>query len=82
MSKQDQKAAPKSAESSENKGGAPTHGLFHIEDPRKEGVKGKWTEIAVGWQNADGSINVRARAGAILQIGQSYQLRVLDKKED
>lgn len=52
---------------------APTHGLYHIEERQNE--KSLWTEVAVGWENRDGSINLRTRCGAILLPGQSYQLR-------
>jgi hypothetical protein len=52
---------------------APTHTLFHIEERKDE--KSFWTEVAVGWVNQDGSINVRTSAGALLLPGHDYQLR-------
>lgn len=67
MTKQAQKAeVPKDAK-------APTHALFHIEE--RKGDKGFWTEVAVGWANQDGSINLRTNVGAILLPEQVYQLR-------
>ncbi|MDE0853707.1 MAG: hypothetical protein OSA97_04725 [Nevskia sp.] len=58
---------------------APTHGLYHIQERPNE--KSFGTEIAVGWENGDGSINLRTRSGAILLPGQSYQLRRKDRDE-
>jgi len=52
---------------------APTHALFHIEERKED--KGFWTEVAVGWANQDGSINLRTNVGALLLPGQAYQLR-------
>jgi hypothetical protein len=53
---------------------APTHTLFHIEE-RKD-AKPFWTEIgAVGWENSDGSINIRTKTGVLLLPGHDYQLR-------
>lgn len=52
---------------------APTHALFHIEERGED--KAFWSEVAVGWENADGSVNLRTNVGAILLPGQVYQLR-------
>lgn len=57
---------------------APTHSLFHIE-PR-EGKKPFWTEIAVGWENGDGSVNLRTKTGALLLPGHDYQLRATKER--
>ena len=57
----------------------PTHVLFHIED-RGPGKQAFWTEIAVGWENVDGSINIRTRIGALLLPGHGYQLRLRPAK--
>lgn len=53
---------------------APTHALFHIEE--READKAFWTEVAVGWENQDGSVNLRTNVGTILLPGHVYQLRV------
>ncbi|MDZ4078515.1 MULTISPECIES: hypothetical protein [Hydrocarboniphaga] len=53
---------------------APTHALFHIEE-RGADDKAFWTEVAVGWENQDGSVNLRTNVGAILVPGHVYQLR-------
>ena len=67
MTKQAQKPeAPKDTK-------APTHALFHIEERKDD--KGFWTEVAVGWANQDGSINLRTNVGTLLLPGQVYQLR-------
>ncbi|MDB5973338.1 MAG: hypothetical protein JWR07_98 [Nevskia sp.] len=58
---------------------APTHSLFHIEE--RKGKKPFWTEIAVGWENADGSVNVRTKIGAILLPDHDYQLRVRTQRD-
>jgi hypothetical protein len=52
---------------------APTHTLFHIEERRDD--KSFWTEVAVGWLNQDGSVNIRSSAGTLLLPGHDYQLR-------
>jgi hypothetical protein len=53
---------------------APTHTLYHIEERKDD--KAFWTEVAVvGWTNADGSINLRTRSGAVLLPDHDYQLR-------
>lgn len=51
----------------------PTHALFHIEERGEQ--KAFWSEVAVGWKNADGSVNLRTNVGAVLLPGQAYQLR-------
>lgn len=51
----------------------PTHALFHIEERGEQ--KAFWNEVAVGWKNADGSVNLRTNVGAVLLPGQTYQLR-------
>jgi hypothetical protein len=56
----------------------PTHRLYHIDS---SGEKNIWTDVAVGWLNQDGSINLKSRSGAVLLPGQSYQIRVIDKTE-
>ena len=67
MSKQTRKQeAPKDSK-------APTHVLFHIKERSED--KAFWNEIAVGWANADGSVNLRTNVGAILLPDQVYQLR-------
>lgn len=65
------KQAPKQEAPREAK--VPTHTLFHIEERRDD--KSFWTEVAVGWVNQDGSINIRTSAGALLLPGHDYQLR-------
>ena len=52
---------------------APNYALFHIEERGEQ--KAFWSEVAVGWKNADGSVNLRTNVGAILLPGQTYQLR-------
>ncbi|MDB5986771.1 MAG: hypothetical protein JWR16_1824 [Nevskia sp.] len=54
---------------------APTHALFHIEERDDDG-KAFWSEVAVGWENQDHSINIRTNVGAVLLPGQVYQLRI------
>jgi hypothetical protein len=67
MTKQTQQQAPKETK-------APTHVLYHIEERKDD--KAFWTEVAVvGWTNADGSINLRTRSGAMLLPDHDYQLR-------
>lgn len=58
---------------------SPTHALFHIEE-RGADSKAFWTEVAVGWENQDGSVNLRTGVGAILIPGHVYQLRVRPTK--
>ena len=65
------KQAPKQEAPKEAK--APTHALFHIEERAHD--KSFWSEVAVGWENGDGSVNLRTNVGAILLPGQVYQLR-------
>ena len=66
------KLSPKQEAPKESK--APTHTLFHIEE-RGTDQKAFWSEVAVGWENTDGSVNLRSSVGAILLPGQAYQLR-------
>jgi len=66
------KQTPKQPAPTDSK--APTHTLFHIEE-RGQDKKSFWTEIAVGWVNADGSVNLRSNCGAILLPEHNYQLR-------
>jgi hypothetical protein len=54
-------------------GRVPTHALFHMEE--RKGDKWFWTEIAAGWENEDGSVNIRTHVGAMLLPGQAYRLR-------
>lgn len=76
MSKQQNtKTAPATTDSK-----IPTHVLYHVEDRGEE--KSFWSEIAVGWINKDGSVNLRTNVGAILIPGQSYQLRTRPEKKD
>lgn len=60
---------------------APTHTLFHVED-RGPDTKSFWTEVAVGWLNTDGSVNLRTKTGALLLPEHSYQLRVRPPKDE
>jgi len=52
---------------------APAYALFHIEERGEQ--KAFWSEVAVGWKNTDGSVNLRTNVGAVLLPGQTYQLR-------
>lgn len=35
----------------------PTHRIFQVEE--REGKKAFWREVGVGWENADGSVNLK-----------------------
>ena len=61
-------------------GNQPTHALYHIEARGED--KNYWSEIAVGWVNKDGSVNLRTNVGAVLLPGQSYQLRQRQEKKE
>jgi len=73
------KQTPKQPVQNDSK--APTHAFFHIED-RGPDKKAYWTEIAVGWVNADGSVNLRTSCGAILLPDHNYQLRTRPAKTE
>jgi len=61
-----------------NSNNTPTYRIFNVRD-RGEGKKAAWTEIGVGFQNRDGSINLVMNC---YPVDGKAQLRAIEKKED
>jgi hypothetical protein len=57
--------------------GAPTHAIWHIRD--REGKKGFWTEIGVGFTNRDGSITLKLNLVPI--DGGTITVKAIDPRD-
>jgi hypothetical protein len=55
----------------------PTHKAYNIRD-RGEGKKAVWTEVAVGWTNKDGSLNLVFN---LLPLDGKVQVRVYEPRD-
>ena len=61
-----------------NSNNTPTFRIFNVRD-RGEGKKASWTEIGVGFENKDGSVNLVFNC---LPVDGKSQLRKIEQKEE